>query len=80
MATLQVTIPDAAVPRIQAAFGGEVLNDPNNPQGGTHHVNATVSDVMTAIKGFIKSKVVDYETTQAAITDRASRSADVGTW
>lgn len=80
MATFQITIPDAAVQRIQAAFGLDVLNDPNNPTGGTHHVKASASDVMTALKAFVKSKVLDYETTQAAIADRVARSTDVDTW
>lgn len=71
MATLTITVPDAAVPRIKTAMGHR---DPNTQLW----VDATVSDVQTAIKTFIKSQVINYETTQAAMAKNASVSSE--TW
>lgn len=52
MATLTITIPDAAVTRIRAAFGS-----------GT--TPATVQEVQLQIRDYIKSRVLDYEISSA---------------
>lgn len=72
MASLTITVPDAVVPRIRVAMGRE---DPSNP--GTR-INATVEDIQTAIKQFIKSQVINYETTLAAMQKRDTVSQE--TW
>lgn len=69
MATLSVTIPDAVVPRIQAAFGHL---DPI-----THLlVLATVADVQAAIKTHLKNRVTDFEASNSAETTRTSVDAE----
>ena len=51
MAQITIIIPDAIIPRIRAAFGlnGEV---------------ATADEVMTAIKTFVKGRVISFERDQ----------------
>jgi len=70
MATISITIPDSALPRLRAAFGHP---DPLNP---SVWVDATNAEVMAFVKGHLKGKVIDYETTLAAIADRASRAGE----
>ena len=70
MASLTITIPDAVVPRIRTAFGHFEASPPV-------WVDATVTEVQDAIKNFVHSKVIDYETTQNAIADRAAKSGEV---
>ena len=69
MAVLSVTIPDSAVPRIRVAFGH---TDPVT----LLWVNATVAEVEAAVKGFLKSHVIDYETGQQAIATRETLSQE----
>ena len=67
MATISVVVPDAALPRIRAAFN--VAGTP-----------ATTAVLQARIKSFIISRVMDYETEQAANASRETISNDVGTW
>jgi len=71
MATLQVIVADTLVPRIRTAFGH--FNNDTPPVW----VDATVQEVQDALKAFMRSKVIDYETTQNAIADRATKSQEV---
>ena len=64
MATISITIPDATVPRIRAAFG-KWGTDPETL--GTW-VPATAAEVVAAIKEYAKNRVRDYEAQQAALT------------
>lgn len=70
MATLTLTIPDAVVPRIRAAYGRRDINNP------AIWINATVAEVEAAVKAQIKERVINHETTLAAETERATRSAE----
>ncbi len=72
MATLNVTVPDAAVSRIQAAFGHASLPD-------NVWVNATQPEVIARLKAFLRTRVVDYET---ALADKvkADELAAEATW
>jgi len=70
MATISITVPDTALPRLRAAFGHP---DPLNP---SVWVDATNAEVQAAVKTSIKGKVIDYETTLAAMADRATRSGE----
>jgi len=70
MASLTITIPDANVPRVRTAFG-------HFDSITQAWVDATVADVQDAIKTFVKGRVIDYETTQNAIADRAAKSQEV---
>jgi len=63
MASLVIIVPDVIVPRIRIAFGH---TDPITQLW----VNATVSNIETAIKQFVKSHVLNYETTLAALAER----------
>jgi len=74
MAQLTITVPDAVVPRIRAAFGRRDINNP------AVWVPATVVELQDAIKDFVRERVVNYETTLAAETDRTTRSTEVRTW
>lgn len=71
MASLTITIPDEVVPRIRAAMGT------NDPVTGDR-VPATVAEVQTAIKQFVKSQVINYETTLSAMAKRDEVSNE--TW
>jgi hypothetical protein len=70
MAVLSVTIPDAVVPRIREAFGHQ---DPNNP---TVRIPATVADVQAAVKGYLKSRVIDFEIGEQADVTRLTKSGE----
>jgi len=70
MATISITVPDSALPRLRAAFGHP---DPVTPGAW---VDATNAEVMAAVKAALKSKVIDHETTIAAMADRATRSSE----
>ena len=70
MATLTVTIADDKVPRIQMAFG---TTDPITQV----RTPATVPQIQNAVKDFLKARTIDYETTQNAIADRATKSQEV---
>jgi hypothetical protein len=65
MANFTITLPDAVVPRIRAAFG-----DGKQP--------ASVADVQAAIKTFIQRRVVDFEAQQAE--DSARRTVGAEQW
>jgi len=69
MAQLTITVPDAVVSRIKTAMG-------HLDSASQQWVDATVSDVQDAIKGFIKAQVINYETTQAAIQQRDTLSKE----
>ncbi len=74
MATLSVTVPDAALPRIRAAFGhAESLLDPT-------WVPATAAEIQAWMRQQLKQRVIDYEGGIAADAARAGVSSDVGTW
>lgn len=64
MATLTITVPDAAVTRIRAAFG----------VGGTP---ATVQQVQDQVRDLIKAKVIAVEASAAQATDLATRNAEI---
>ena len=69
MAQLTITVPDSAVPRIRTAFGHvDLLTQ--------QWVDATQAEMLARIKSFLKEQVIGYETTQAAIADRNTRSAE----
>jgi hypothetical protein len=72
MATFEVIIPDDKVVRIREAFGHDefVTNT---------HVPATLAEVKAAIRGFLRERVDNYETTRNAIADRAARNSEVWT-
>lgn len=72
MANLSITVPDATVPRIREAFGRR------NAQGVL--VPATALELTDAIKAFIRSRVVDHETTLQAETARETLTAEVMQW
>lgn len=74
MANLTITVPNAIVPRIQAAYGHRDVNNP------TVWVPATVAEIQEAIKAVIREKVINYETTAAAEADRVTRSAEAAAW
>ncbi len=63
MAQLTITVPDIVVPRIRLALGHR---DPLTQEW----ILATVEDIQAMIKQHIKSKVIDYETAQAATVKR----------
>lgn len=63
MAQITITVPDATVPRIRAAFG----------TGGNP---ATIAELQDAIKALIRDKVIAVEASAAAATDLASRQAE----
>ena len=69
MAQLIITIPDEAVPRIKTAFGWR------NSQT-LEWVDATQQAVIDRVKQFIRSKVIEYETEQAASTTREAKSKE----
>lgn len=71
MATLSITVPDAVVPRIKTAMGHW-----DNTVIPAVWIDATLTDVQVAIKAFIKSQVINYETTQAAIAKNAAVSGE----
>lgn len=64
MATLTITVPDAAVVRIRAAFG--VAGRP-----------ATVAQVQDQVRDLIKARVIAVEGSAAMATDQATRQAEV---
>ena len=71
MARLEISVPDSVVQRIRVAFGH---SDPLTQLW----VDATVGEIETAIKQFIKSHVLNYETTLVAIVERNRISGE--TW
>lgn len=71
MATLQVVVADDKVPRIRKALGHFDNSTP------PVWIDATVIEVQDALKAYLKSRVIEYETTQDAITNRATKSAEV---
>jgi hypothetical protein len=66
MATLTITVPDAAVPRIRAAFGAA-------------GAPATVAGVQDAVRDFIRQRVVSFETLAAlqAASDLVTKNTEV---
>lgn len=60
MATLSITIPDAAVPRIQEAFG-----HPASPTDKTW-VNATNAELRDLVTAYLRARVRQYEEVKAA--------------
>ncbi len=73
MATLSIIIPDAVVPRVQAALGHSSFDDPTR-------VPATVAEIRAWMLQQLKQRVIDYEGGIAADAARAGVSSDVGTW
>ena len=69
MAQLTVTVPDSVAPRIRTAMGHV---DPQTQLW----VDATQAEVLARIKSFLKEQTIAYETTQTAIADRNTRSAE----
>jgi hypothetical protein len=68
MANLTVTIPDSAVPRLRTAMG--------HFDGSLVWVDATQQEVLDRVKQYLKSQVINYESTKAAEQDRATRSSE----
>lgn len=71
--SLTITVTDAQALRARTAFGKWDRTDPANPVW----VIATGAQMQQYIKDWVKSRTLDYETTQAAEADRATRSAEV---
>jgi len=69
MASLTITVPDAVVTRIQAAFGHI---DPIT----LLFVPATVTEIQAAIKNFVKARVIDAEVATTATTKRTDVSSE----
>ena len=72
MATLTITVPDAVVTRIRDAFGHHELPVRTSPW-----IPATLAEIQTAIKSFIKEKVVAYEGATIRQTSDVKFIADV---
>jgi hypothetical protein len=64
MATLSITVPDAVVSRIKAAFGS------TDPLTGVR--SASSAQVVDAIKSYVKTTVQSYEAREAAKTTDAA--------
>lgn len=73
MANLTITVPDAAIARIQAAFGHT-----DSTVAPAVVTLATLAEIREAIKGFVRSKVQNYESNQAASDSVAA--SDVRSW
>lgn len=71
MATISFTIPDTAVPRVQAAFGRA---DPNNPG---QWINATNQEVLDQMKSWMKGRTIDYEVAIGAMNSRTTKAQEV---
>lgn len=71
MASFIVTVPDAVVPRIQQAFGHFDGSLPPT------WILGTVADVQAFVKNDIKSRVLEYETSQTAQTKRDAVNGEV---
>lgn len=69
MATLNITVPDAVVPRIRDAFG-------HNDLVTGVRIPATVSEVTDALKAYVKGVVLEYETAKQANTTRNNISQE----
>ena len=69
MANFTITIPDAAVPRLKTAMGH---------YEGTPKVwvDATLADIQAELKRYLKSQVINHETTQAGVAKNAEVSAE----
>jgi len=65
MASLIITIPDSVVARLRAAFRRQASDPP-----------ATISEIEGIIKAFLKSKVINYETTIEAELKRDAVSKE----
>lgn len=72
MASFTVTVPDAVVPRIQQAFGHF-----DNTQSPPVWILGTLADVQAFVKNDIKSRVLEYETSQTAQTKRDAVNGEV---
>lgn len=73
--TLTITVTNAQATRAQTAYG-HLDTDPLSPTFNTW-VLATAADMQNAIKAWVKSRVVDYETSLTAVVDRNTRSAEI---
>jgi len=60
MASLVIIVPDSVVARLRVAFRRQASDPP-----------ATISEIEEALKAFLKSKVINYETTIEAELKRA---------
>lgn len=69
--TLSITVTNAQAARVQTAMGHFDTSVP------PVWVNATAAEIQAMIKAWAKSKAIDYETTQNAIADRDTKSAEV---
>jgi hypothetical protein len=68
MASLTITVPDALVQRIRAAFGH------NDLQG--NRVPATPEEILMVLKSFVKGRVVEYETSLESEVIRNTKSRE----
>jgi hypothetical protein len=71
MAQFTLTIPDAVVPRIRAAFGHFDIETAT-------WINATLGEVQTRLLAFLKENVIAYETTEQAKIHRQTLTEE--TW
>jgi hypothetical protein len=73
MANLTLTVPDALVPRILAAFGQtDPISGANTP--------ALPADVVADFKAVIMARVTDYEAQQARRLAAAKATTDLKVW
>lgn len=70
--SLTITVTDAQATRARTAFGKYNTDTP------PVWVLATAAEMQAAIKAWVKSRIMDYETTQENEASRASKSAE--TW
>jgi hypothetical protein len=78
MPDFTITISAAQATRVSKAFGRPVaVVDGGLPTGTTWH-NATQAEVLQAIKDFLKTRVQDYESQQAA--QAAQETVQAETW
>lgn len=70
MASVPLTIPDAALPRILTAFASVYGYDPTSGQTQAQFMKAKVIT-------HIKQVVIDYESNQSNITSQVTISSDV---
>ena len=71
MAQLTITVPDAVVPRIRTAFG-------HDSESGW--VLATVTELQAAIRGYVQSRVRDYEGAAARAQAQGVVDDEVNSW
>jgi len=65
MASITITIPDSVVTRLRLAFRSQASDPP-----------ATISEIEGVLKAFLKSKVINHETTVEAELKRDAVSRE----